>query len=167
LSGLLTPPDDVRAEHVRLTQSRSAMTPTGPMPEHRAPVVEELALQIQSAVASSATSLPAFSRQRGSERTARPLPFLTADPVAVVWSKGSRTECVDFYRTQGTRHAVDGDAIDAIRTLLAPHASEPVPGLPPFRRRAGYLATTGAAHSSAFQRRVTRTSHCRTCVRHA
>jgi para-aminobenzoate synthetase component 1 len=67
--------------------------------------------------------------------------FLTADPVAVVWSKGSRTECIDFSRHQGTRHAVDGDALAALRTLLAPHAAEPVPGLPPFQGgAAGYLA---------------------------
>src|SRR5439155_484390 len=67
--------------------------------------------------------------------------FLTADPVAVVWSKGSRTECIDFYGLEGTRHAVDGDALDAIRTLLAPHTAEPVPGLPPFQGgAAGYLA---------------------------
>jgi para-aminobenzoate synthetase component 1 len=59
--------------------------------------------------------------------------FLTADPVAVVRSKGSRTEC-------GTR-IVPEDALDALRELLAPYAADPVPGLPPFQGgAAGYLA---------------------------
>src|SRR6266480_2978403 len=55
--------------------------------------------------------------------------FLTADPVAVVWSKGARTECIEFHGpNHGTRHEVAVDALDAVRTLLAPHAAEPVPG---------------------------------------
>jgi para-aminobenzoate synthetase component 1 len=67
--------------------------------------------------------------------------FLMADPIAVVWSKGARTERVDFYAHQGTRHAVEGDVLAAVRTLLAPHAAEPVPGIPPFQGgAAGYLA---------------------------
>ena len=68
--------------------------------------------------------------------------FLTADPVAVVWSKGARTECIEFHGlNHGTRRAVAGDALDAVRELLAPHAAEPVPGLPPFQGgAAGYLA---------------------------
>ena len=65
--------------------------------------------------------------------------FLTADPVSVVRSKGARTECLDP-ATETTR-VVAGDALDAIRALLAPHAAEPVPGLPPFQGgAAGYLA---------------------------
>ena len=65
--------------------------------------------------------------------------FLTADPVAVVRSKGARTECVDL--SSGTRRVVSGDALDAVRALLAPHAAEPVAGLPPFQGgAAGYLA---------------------------
>ncbi len=59
--------------------------------------------------------------------------FLTADPVAVVRSKGSQTEC-------GSR-VVSENALDALRTLLAPYAADPVPGLPPFQGgAAGYLA---------------------------
>jgi para-aminobenzoate synthetase component 1 len=59
--------------------------------------------------------------------------FLAADPVAVVRSKGSQTEC-------GSR-IVPEDALDALRELLAPYAAEPVPGLPPFQGgAAGYLA---------------------------
>jgi para-aminobenzoate synthetase component 1 len=65
--------------------------------------------------------------------------FLTADPVSVVCSKGARTECLD--PATGTARVVTGDALDAIRELLAPHAAEPVPGLPPFQGgAAGFLA---------------------------
>src|SRR5437867_319216 len=65
--------------------------------------------------------------------------FLTADPIAVVRSKGSRTERID--RLNGTRVSVEGDALDAVSALLADHATEPVEGLPPFQGgAAGYLA---------------------------
>lgn len=65
--------------------------------------------------------------------------FLTADPVAVVRSKGARTEQLD--RITGTKRHVEGDALHAVRALLAPHAAAPVPGLPPFQGgAAGYLA---------------------------
>jgi para-aminobenzoate synthetase component 1 len=65
--------------------------------------------------------------------------FLTADPVSVVRSKGARTECLD--PATETIRIVAGDALDALRELLAPHAAEPVPALPPFQGgAAGYLA---------------------------
>src|SRR5471030_28657 len=65
--------------------------------------------------------------------------FLTADPVFVVRSKGAVTECLD--RPDGSWRVVSGDALDVVRSLLAPHAVEPVPGLPPFQGgAAGYLA---------------------------
>jgi para-aminobenzoate synthetase component 1 len=65
--------------------------------------------------------------------------FVTADPVAVVYSKGSRTERLDLL--EGARLAVAGDALDAVRAFLAPHSAEPVPGIPPFQGgAAGYLA---------------------------
>jgi len=65
--------------------------------------------------------------------------FLTADPVAVVRSKGAHTEYLDLL--SGALRVVAGDALDAIRALLAPHAAEPVPALPPFQGgAAGYLA---------------------------
>jgi para-aminobenzoate synthetase component 1 len=65
--------------------------------------------------------------------------FLTADPFAVVRSKGTHTECLDLL--SGTGRLAAGDALDAVRALLAPHAAEPVPGLPPFQGgAAGYLA---------------------------
>jgi para-aminobenzoate synthetase component I len=68
--------------------------------------------------------------------------FLTADPIAVVSSKGARTECIEFHELRHrSRRSVAGDALDAVRTLLAPHAAEPVAGLPPFQGgAAGYLA---------------------------
>lgn len=60
--------------------------------------------------------------------------FLTADPVAVVRSRGARVEC-------DGGHPVSGDALDTLRSLLAPFAADPVPGLPPFQGgAAGYLA---------------------------
>src|SRR5437867_5233782 len=115
------------------------------MPEHRvAPVVEEL-IPVPDPVrcCELLSDLPyrLFLDSAAQGPRLGRYSFLTADPVAVVWSKGSRTECIDFYGLEGTRHAVDGDALDAIRTLLAPHAAEPVPGLPPFQGgAAGYLA---------------------------
>jgi len=65
--------------------------------------------------------------------------FVTADPIAVIRSKGARTERLDLAR--GDRGLVTGDALDAVRALLTAHASEPVAGLPPFQGgAAGYLA---------------------------
>jgi para-aminobenzoate synthetase component 1 len=75
--------------------------------------------------AASRTRLGAFS-------------FLTADPVAVVRSKGGRTEWLDL-ANHATR-VVEGDALAAVRTLLEPHAVEAEAGLPPFQGgAAGYL----------------------------
>ncbi|HEY7441807.1 MAG TPA: hypothetical protein VH701_05270, partial [Vicinamibacterales bacterium] len=65
--------------------------------------------------------------------------FLTADPVAVVRSKASRTERIDLLK--GVTRPFDGDALAAVKELLAPHAAVPVPDLPPFQGgAAGYLA---------------------------
>lgn len=51
--------------------------------------------------------------------------FLAADPVAVVQGKGADA----------------ADALERVRALLAPRASAPIPGLPPFQTgAAGYLA---------------------------
>src|SRR5688572_4754382 len=64
--------------------------------------------------------------------------FLTADPVAVVRSKGARTEHVDPHGTVSRR---DGDALALVNRLLTPHAAPPVTGLPPFQGgAAGYVA---------------------------
>jgi len=65
--------------------------------------------------------------------------FLTADPVAVVWSKGATTEVVN--RLDGSHRAVDCGALQAVRSLLAPLAADPAANLPPFQGgAAGYLA---------------------------
>ena len=73
--------------------------------------------------------------------------FLTADPVAVVRSKGTVTEHLDLLK--GTRHDVphdiphtgSADALATVRALLAPFATAPAQGLPPFQGgAAGYLA---------------------------
>jgi para-aminobenzoate synthetase component 1 len=70
--------------------------------------------------------------------------FLMADPVAIVRSKGVRTECLTLLASgalsPGPR-VVDGDALGAVHALIGPHAGSPVPGLPPFQGgAAGYVA---------------------------
>jgi para-aminobenzoate synthetase component 1 len=114
------------------------------MADHRAPVVEELVPPPDPARCCELLSdLPYRLFLDSAAQGARlgRYSFLTADPVAVVWSKGARTECIEFHGpNHGTRRGVGGDALDAVRTLLAPHAAEPVPGLPPFQGgAAGYL----------------------------
>ena len=65
--------------------------------------------------------------------------FLTADPVALVWSKGARTERRDLL--SGRSSVVDADVLSATRAMVAPHASEPLVDLPTFQGgAAGYLA---------------------------
>ena len=65
--------------------------------------------------------------------------FLTADPVAVIRSRGAEAECLDLLT--GEHRAIAGDALVALRQLMAPHKAEPVPGVPPFQGgAAGYLA---------------------------
>ena len=107
-----------------------------------APFVEELLPSpdpVRCCERLGGTAVPSLSRQRRAGTRLGRYSFLTADPVAVVRSKGARTECLDP-ATETTR-VVAGDALDAIRALLAPHAAEPVPGLPPFQGgAAGYLA---------------------------
>ena len=62
--------------------------------------------------------------------------FLTADPVAVVRSKGPRVEVLQ----SGTCHAAEGDALDVARGWLRDARIEPWPGLPPFQGGvAGYI----------------------------
>src|SRR5579872_4746777 len=65
--------------------------------------------------------------------------FLAADPVAVVRSKGARTECVD--PKGGTVRVAAHDALHTVRAWIRPHAVEAVPHLPPFQGgAAGYVA---------------------------
>lgn len=66
--------------------------------------------------------------------------FLSADPVACVTEHAGRVHVAD--RRTGEAHvASSGDALDAVRAILAPHRAAPVPGLPPFQGgAAGWLA---------------------------
>jgi para-aminobenzoate synthetase component 1 len=64
--------------------------------------------------------------------------FLTADPVAVVQSKGARTE---IRSARAGSRAVEGDVLVHIEKMVAPHRRDPIEGLPPFQGgAAGYLA---------------------------
>jgi para-aminobenzoate synthetase component 1 len=64
--------------------------------------------------------------------------FVTADPVAIVRSKGSRAEWIDT-RTADVFEA-EGDGLDALRAMLARHRTDAVPDLPPFQGgAAGYI----------------------------
>ena len=63
--------------------------------------------------------------------------FVTADPVAVVQSKGAHTEIRD---ATGAR-TVDGDVLVHVGALLGPHRHSALDGLPPFQGgAAGYVA---------------------------
>jgi para-aminobenzoate synthetase component 1 len=57
--------------------------------------------------------------------------FLAADPVAVVRSRGTDTECLDLLTR--ARRPIAGEPLVALRQLVAPHATNPVAGLPPFQ----------------------------------
>ena len=64
--------------------------------------------------------------------------FLTADPMAIVQSKGARTEVCDV--RNGVR-IVAGDALAHVGALLGPYRRAALEGLPPFQGgAAGYLA---------------------------
>ena len=68
--------------------------------------------------------------------------FVTADPVAIVQSKGARTEVHSLGNSvrNGVR-SVAGDALAQIGALLGPYRRAPLEGLPPFQGgAAGYLA---------------------------
>ena len=74
----------------------------------------------------------------GHDRCASAALFLTADPVALVRSKGALTQQMTAV-TDGWM-PVDTDPLTAVRQLLAPFAMAPVPDLPPFQGgAAGYL----------------------------
>jgi para-aminobenzoate synthetase component 1 len=65
--------------------------------------------------------------------------FLTADPVAIVRSRGSETEYIDHLT--GVRRTSTGDPLTVVRELVSPHATEPLPDLPPFQGgAAGFVA---------------------------
>jgi para-aminobenzoate synthetase component 1 len=64
--------------------------------------------------------------------------FLAADPPVVIRSKGRTTDCLTLH--DGGCRRLDVDALTAVRDLLAPHRTAPVPALPPFQGgAAGYI----------------------------
>jgi para-aminobenzoate synthetase component 1 len=65
--------------------------------------------------------------------------FLMADPPLVVRSRGAKVEILDT--ATGVTRSHDGDALDAVETLVSPFVTPQVPNLPPFQcGAAGYLA---------------------------
>ncbi|MGH7538661.1 MAG: aminodeoxychorismate synthase component I [Gemmatimonadales bacterium] len=64
--------------------------------------------------------------------------FLAADPALIIRSKDGRSE--QLTAGAGEWRPLDADPLAAVRGLLAPHATNPVPGLPPFQGgAAGFL----------------------------
>src|SRR5688500_3044956 len=64
--------------------------------------------------------------------------FLSADPCVLVEATG--TEVNRIMMPGGIREALGGDALGALRDLMAPFRSAPLPGLPPFQGgAAGYI----------------------------
>jgi para-aminobenzoate synthetase component 1 len=64
--------------------------------------------------------------------------FVTADPPRVVVAKNGQTTL--HSPESGTSTPVSGDPLLTVRTLLAPFATDPVPGVPPFQGgAAGYI----------------------------
>jgi para-aminobenzoate synthetase component 1 len=71
------------------------------------------------------------------ERTGR-YSFLSADPYAVIRSRGAAAERLNRGGREWT--PLGGDALGALRAALAPIATDAVPGLPPFQGgAAGYI----------------------------
>jgi len=65
--------------------------------------------------------------------------FLAADPAIVIHGKGATALRTDTATGRTTPLATR--ALDAVREALAPHRTDPIPGLPPFQGgAAGYLA---------------------------
>jgi para-aminobenzoate synthetase component I len=65
--------------------------------------------------------------------------FVMADPSFVVRSRGTHVEIFDC--ASGERRSHQGDALNAIDTLVQPFVTSPVPELPPFQcGAAGYIA---------------------------
>ena len=65
--------------------------------------------------------------------------FVSADPIAVMRCKGASVETFDA--RSGARAPSPLDALDTVRSLLAPHRVEAAPDLPPFQGgAAGYIA---------------------------
>ncbi len=106
----------------------------------RSPVVERLSVVPDAAAtAEQFADLPfllLLDSTADPERTGR-YSFLTADPYAVIRSRGAKAEWL--YRG-GEWEPLATDALSAVRAALAPLATDPVPGLPPFQGgAAGYI----------------------------
>jgi para-aminobenzoate synthetase component 1 len=64
--------------------------------------------------------------------------FVTADPALVVRSKGRRTRIIDT--RSGTERIAEQDALSVVRSLVQPHRTASIDGLPPFQGgAAGYI----------------------------
>ena len=107
----------------------------------RLPLVERLAAVPDAAAAAERfADLPfllVLDSTADRERTGR-YSFVTADPYAVIRSRGSAAERLE--RDGGTWTPFAGDVSSALRAALAPLATSPVAGLPPFQGgAAGYI----------------------------
>jgi para-aminobenzoate synthetase component 1 len=107
----------------------------------RLPLVERLAaVPDAAAVGERFADLPfllLLDSTADRERTGR-YSFLTADPYSVIRSRGSSAERLG--RGEETWTPLAGDVSSALRAALAPLATSPVAGLPPFQGgAAGYI----------------------------
>ena len=85
--------------------------------------------------------------------------FLTADPVALVRSRGAEAECLD--RLTGARRAITGDPLTAMRELITPYTAESFLTCHLFKAVLPVTSpTTGASRSSVCPRRAMTTSAC-------
>ena len=65
--------------------------------------------------------------------------FLSADPCLLIEAEGRRVFRTSM-RGAGTREAVEGDVLSALRDAIAPFRTEATPGIPPFQGGfAGYI----------------------------
>src|SRR5579864_4280995 len=107
----------------------------------RSPVVERLpVVPDAAATAEQFADLPfllVLDSTADHERTGR-YSFLSADPYAVIRSRGAAAERLNRGGREWT--PLGGDALGALRAALAPIATDAVPGLPPFQGgAAGYI----------------------------
>ena len=87
--------------------------------------------------------------------------FLAADPIAVVRSKGARTECLDLL--SGETRESHGDALDVLRTILSPTERRRSRRCRPFKEGpSAFCRMTGGARSSVFRRAASTIWNCPT-----
>ena len=149
--GYLTPPDDVKSEHVKLTQRSRTGVKTGPRDAEAAVVRYEPGVsprwssrwdgrKIRPRSGPKFLDLPyvLFLDSAAAQHPDAQYSFLAADPSAVVRSKGAITEI--WRGPGGDWTPVAGDALSVARALLPSEPTEPVSGLPPFQGGiAGYI----------------------------